>query len=207
MNKLFSALLVTGLFCFAAHADLMEYTFDGRITFTSNSSYAQPNNLVHYVFQVDTDLPGILSYSNGSEYTYTDFSNSYSARDYFQTDLVSGMILPDFHANDAYEFHNGLTIDYTSGSDFSEIRGGESEHSVRINSYNSTFNNWAVGNVFSAQELTRTLPSYTAHYYDATVTLTSITPVSASVPEPASVSLFFAGLLGLGGLGFFRRRK
>ena len=187
------------------------YTFSGAVYSIDDSAGIIASQLgagfgigstVTYTFILDFAAPGAYTYNDGT--TNTQPQNATST-DFFYADYISGDALVQVGGGfnnaptDVAEYNYGA--DYLTSSLGGQIFGNSDNNLLHIFSL-SNVATWTVGATVSADD--RAWDSTgAASYLNATVTLTSISPVNA-VPEPSTLLLLATGLIGL---IFFRRKR
>ena len=228
-RKIFAAVLVLAL-SIVSQASMVYYTFDGAVDPTLPSSVVLPSTTtLHYVFAVDVDLPGyLINTIDGSTIPAYDNALYNYSMDFFYSDLMSDLVLPDeipsnrsnriqYSLTGNYEPTNPPSYNWLFGGNvnslgYTRLSGGYMHNQVQI-IRNSPISTWEVGQTFIGYEIAF-IPDAgdRQRYFYSTLTLSDVrttapgTPFE-SVPEPGMFGLFAMGLLSIGGIGVIRRRK
>jgi hypothetical protein len=207
-------------------ADPMLYTFSGTVLYVYADVYdpitLEPSQLMNpdgvaagdavtYVFEVDTDVDAYGISSPGAD---PDIYPESPGIDKFYSRLVSGKLF-DEHGNPvgsesflgcslAPYFGAGCTLSHTWGGHWVALMATNDVPSLDL----------AVPGVtsFSAEEYLLAPVGNGTNLWDrydavANLTLMSVEPVSAAVPEPGMLSLLGLGFCSLLGVGALRRRR
>ncbi len=208
MKKMTTLLVVmAALFVMSgkAQAVTMYYTFEGTVTGASDAAGAVDNaglsvgSTVTYTFLVDLDADGAITLNNGADFNYTD--SAYA--DFLYSDYVSGDALEQI---DGGIYDSGYSIaEYNLGYELSDVDfgyliGNSQDDLLLLYSYLGV-SDWAEGDTIYGYNYAFDSNGAFSYLY-ANLTLTDISPVS--VPEPSTLLLFGAGMLGLIA---FRRRQ
>jgi hypothetical protein len=214
MKKILYSILVFGALQVSAKADLMYYTFEGNVTFSTVSEIVVGTKTT-YVFGVDFDAQGLYDYLNPSrpDSLFTDYkediNNLGRTVDYVYVDVVGQTLLSDENDRDVYEYNFGASIDFFDNSklpDRNFLFGGQQYSNVQVYTPLYSLDKWEIGtNVIGFEQSLNASTNRLNRLY-SNLTLTSISS-NYSVPEPSVIFLMIAGILGLSGYHLFNRKN
>lgn len=220
LKKSFKVLLVAFTLLFwwgVAHALPMYYTFEGTITSIENDSLGLVSQAglivssqVSYTFLVDFDEQGFTIYADRPTYIPVD----QDINDWFYDELITSPYLySDYGIFDEIRYYGQNYFgDFTHGSIVMTFNVNAQDSLYYGDAYyvgvggiglnSELVTDWQVGDVVRGVEHYRAMNADASRIISS-LTLTNITP--APVPEPSTIILFGAGLIGY--LGMRRKLK
>lgn len=213
MRKFIYPALFAALFSVSLNADLLYYTFDGQV-FYSTFNEIRSGSEVRYVFGIDLDIQGIFDYLNPSrpDCVRMDSNGVDLSVDFVYVDFVGELLLDDMTTSDTYEYNFGASVDFFNNSripDRNFIIGGSQYNSVQAYTSLSPIDTWNVGMIFKGyEEALNSTTNERLNWVFSDLTLTSISPYySVPVPEPGLSFLATGGIVTFCGACFLRKKS